>query len=58
MEKISKWEKLMAEVARAAEEIGSIPNPTAEDCGMCRAYDNVYMRMRALEASEKKIDKA
>lgn len=55
MAKISKWEKLMAEVARAAEEIGSIPNPTAEDCGMCRAYDNVYIRMRALE---KKLAKA
>lgn len=55
MAKIDKWGKLMAEMERSAEEFGSIPNPTAEECGMCRAYDNVYIRMRALEALEKSL---
>lgn len=58
MAKIDKWGKLTAEMERSAEEFGSIPNPTAEECGMRRAYDNVYIRMRALEALEKKLDKA
>lgn len=58
MAKISKWEKLLEEVERLADGFGSIPNPTAEQCGMCQAYDYIYVRMRALEASEKKLDKA
>ena len=55
MAKIGKWEKLLEEVGRLADGFGSIPNPTAEQCGMCQAYDYIYVRMRALEASEKKV---
>ena len=55
MAKIGKWEKLLEEVERLAYRFGSIPNPTAEQCGMRKAYDYIYVRMRALE---KKLDKA
>lgn len=58
MAKIGKWEKLLEEVERLAVGFGSIPNPTAEQCGMCQAYNYVYARMCTLEASEKKLDKA
>lgn len=58
MAKISKWENLKAELERGQEEFADIPNPTAEQCGMCRAYNYVYARMLTLEASEKKLDKA
>lgn len=58
MAKISKWENLKAELERAQEEFAGIPNPTAEQCGMCHAYNYVYARMRTLEALEKKLDKA
>lgn len=58
MAKIDKWENLKAELERGQEEFAAIPNPTAEQCGMCRAYNYVYARMRTLEASEKRLDKA
>lgn len=58
MAKKGKWEMLTEEMAHAVEEFGSISNPTAEECGMCRAYEKVYIRMRALETLEKKLDKA
>lgn len=58
MAKISKWENLKAELERSQEEVESIPNPTAEQCGMRQAYNYVYARMRTLEALEKKLDKA
>ena len=58
MAKISKWDNLKAELERGQEEFMSIPNPTAEQCGMCQAYNDVYARMRTLEALEKKLDKA
>lgn len=58
MSKIDKWENLKAELERGQEEFAAIPNPTAEQCGMCQAYNYVYARMRTLEASEKKLDKA
>ena len=51
MAKIGKWEKLLEEVERLAYRFGSIPNPTAEQCGMRKAYDYIYVRMRALEKS-------
>lgn len=54
MAKISKWDNLKAELERGQEEFASIPNPTAEQCGMCQAYNYVYARMRTLEALEKK----
>ena len=58
MAKISKWDTLKAELERSQEEVASIPNKTAEQCGMCQAYNYVYARMRTLEALEKKLDKA
>lgn len=58
MAKISKWENLKAELERGQEEFAAISNPTAEQCGMCQAYNYVYARMRTLEALEKKLDKA
>lgn len=54
MAKIDKWENLKAELERGQEEFAGIPNPTAEQCGMCQAYNYVYARMLTLEASEKK----
>ena len=54
MARIDKWENLKAELERGQEEFAGIPNPTAEQCGMCQAYNYVYARMRTLEASEKK----
>lgn len=58
MAKISNWENLKAELERGQEEFAAIPNPTAEQCGMCQAYNYVYARMLTLDASEKKLDKA
>lgn len=58
MAKIDKWDMLKKEVNSLADEFDSIPNPTAEQCGTCQAYNYVYVRMRALEASEKKLDKS
>lgn len=58
MAKIDKWKNLKAELERGQEEFAAIPNPTAEQCGMCQANNYVYARMRALEALEKKLDKA
>jgi hypothetical protein len=58
MAKISNWENLKAELERGQEEFAGIPNPTAEQCGMCQAYNYVYARMLTLDASEKKLDKA
>ena len=53
MAKIDKWKNLKAELERGQEEFAAIPNPTAEQCGMCQAYNYVYARMRTLEALEK-----
>ena len=58
MAKNSKWENLKAEMDRAQEEFESIPNPTAEQCGMYQAYNYVYARMLILEELEKKLDKS
>lgn len=58
MAKIDKWDALKKEVNSLADEFDSIPNPTAEQCGTCRAYNYVYVRMCAMEASEKRLDKA
>ena len=58
MAKIDKWENLKTELERGQEEFAGIPNPTAEQCGMCQAYNYVYARMRTLEVSEKRLDKA
>lgn len=58
MAKIDKWDRLKKEMDSLADEFDSIPNPTAEQCGICQAYNYVYVRMRALEASEKRLDKA
>lgn len=58
MAKIDKWDTLKKEMDSLADEFDSIPNPTAEQCGICQAYNYVYVRMRALEASEKRLDKA
>ena len=58
MAKSDKWERLKEEMDRLADEFDTLPNPTAEQCGMCQAYNYVYVRMRALELSEKKLDKA
>lgn len=58
MAKINKWEDLKAEMERGQEEFAAIPNPTAEQCGMCQAYNYVYARMLTLEALEKKLDKS
>lgn len=54
----NKWENLKAELGRAQEEFGGIPNPTAEQCGMCHAYNYVYALMLTLEAVEKRLDKS
>lgn len=53
MAKIDKWKTLKVEVERAQNEFAAIPNPTAEQCGMCQAYNYVYARMLTLEALEK-----
>lgn len=58
MAKIDKWENLKAEMERGQEEFAAIPNPTAEQCGMCQAYNYVHARMLTLEALEKKLDKS
>lgn len=58
MAKIDKWANLKAELERCQDEFADIPNPTAEQCGMCLAYNHVYERMRTLEALEKKLDKS
>ena len=35
------------------DEFAAVPNPTAEQCGMCQAYNYVYARILTLEALEK-----
>lgn len=47
----------MGESESGQEEFAGIPNPTAEQCGMCQAYNYVYARMRTLEALEKSLTK-
>lgn len=58
MAKIDKWDTLKKEMDSLADEFDSIPNPTAEQCGMSQAYNCVHARMLTLEASEKRLDKA
>lgn len=58
MAKIDKWDVLKKEMNSLADQFDSILNPTAEQCGMCQAYNYAYVRMCALEASEKKLDKS
>ena len=54
----NKWDQLWYDLDKRYGELVNIPNPTAEQCGMCQAYNYVYARMRTLEALEKKLDKA
>lgn len=58
MAKIDKWDMLKKEMKRLADEFDSILNSTAEEYGMCQAYNYVYTRMCALEVSQKRIDRA
>lgn len=51
MAKIEKWKNLKAELERGQEEFAAIPNPTAEQCGMCQAYAHIG-------SIRKKLDKA